>query len=84
MKTIYHVYICDDDVGEVEGMFDTDGKLLGTWSNNDGNWRGEYFDPFMKELGIEVKDGSRNRKLIKALRDTWKAWLNGEEEGGSE
>ena len=70
MKKIYHVSYCDKFEGE--GMFDAKGNLLDAWSCNDGVWRGEYFDGFMKELGIEV-DYSRSedpkliKKLIKAL-----------------
>ncbi len=59
MKTIYHVYYegYEDglpETGEIEGMIDSDGNLLGAWAANDGTWRGEYFDGFMEKLGIEV------------------------------
>lgn len=37
-----------------EGMFLGD-KLLGGWHENDGNWRGEYFDGMLRELGYQVK-----------------------------
>ena len=56
MTTIYFLSICDDDVGEVEGMFDANGDVLGTWCNNDARWRGEYFEPFLEALGIRVLD----------------------------
>lgn len=52
MKTIYLAYT--DRLGECEAMFDTKGNLLGGWSSNDACWRGEYFSPFMEELGIQV------------------------------
>lgn len=61
MKTIYYAYadnVCTEEqfdrLGEVEGMFDEQGKLIGAWCLNDGNWRSEYFDPFMEALGIQV------------------------------
>lgn len=35
---------------------DIDGKkLLGSFSENDGEWRDEYFNPIFKNLGIEIK-----------------------------
>ena len=60
-----------DDVGEVEGAFDKDGNLLGSWHANDGDWRSEYFDGFMKNLGIVISYKPKNReelqqKLIEA------------------
>lgn len=56
MKTIYIHYVCDEDIGECQGMFDDAGKLLDGWSCNDGDWRGEYFDGFMEKIGIKVKE----------------------------
>lgn len=50
MKTVYFAYIED----ECEGMFNSKGELLGAWCANDGNWRGEYFDGFLKSVGIKV------------------------------
>ena len=73
---LHHVYICDDEVGEVEGMFDAKGKLLDLWSNNDANWRGEYFEGFMNAIGFTVDDGDGvNPKLEKKLKAAAKkAW----------
>jgi hypothetical protein len=56
MKKIYHVQC---DAMEVEGMFDEDGKLLGAWCLNHANWRGEYFNSFMKATGIKVVKSSK-------------------------
>lgn len=53
MKIIYEFY--SEKYGEVEGMFNTDGKLIDCWSSNDANWRGEYFNGFMKKIGVEVE-----------------------------
>jgi hypothetical protein len=61
----------DGDEGEIEGAFDADGNLLDTWCNNDAHWRDEYFDGFMKKLGIEVVRSDR-RDLVKKLREAWK------------
>jgi hypothetical protein len=38
----------------VEGMFDEDKKLLGAWCYNDAEWRGEYMNGFIKNLGFVV------------------------------
>jgi len=66
MKKIYFVNYCDEF--EAQGMFDDKGKLLDGWSCNDGNWRGEYFDGFLKELGIVVDySKSDDPKLVKKL-----------------
>ncbi len=65
---IFNVYDCGDE-GEIEGMFDDKGNLLGWWSCNDGNWRGEYFDGFLSKLGIEVVyDSDDEEKLVRKLR----------------
>jgi len=66
MKIIDCVYICNDGVGEVQGMFEG-GKLLGAWSLNDGQWSGEYFDGFLKKLGIQVRYAN-DRELEDKLR----------------
>lgn len=71
MTTIYIEYVCDDFVGEVEGAFDENGNVLDIWSNNDANWRGEYFNPFMEKLGIEVKSGKFERELVEAAKEMW-------------
>ena len=63
MKIIYIESICNDEAGEVEGAFDEDGTLLGLWAANDGNWRREYFNGFMKKIGIDVKRGKFEDKL---------------------
>lgn len=68
MKTLYFVY--DEQEGEVEGMFDTQGTLLGTWCCNDASWRDEYFSGFMEQLGFKVVY-STQAKLVKKLRKAW-------------
>ncbi len=52
MRTIHHVFIEDC---EVEGFFDENGKLLDYWYCNDADWRGEYFNPVFRKLGIDIK-----------------------------
>lgn len=52
MKNIYRFY--SEKYGEVEGMFEEDGKMIDCWSCNDATWRSEYFNGFMKKLGINV------------------------------
>ncbi len=72
--TIMYVYVCDDYVGEVEGMFYPNGDLLDLWSNNDATWRNEYFRGFMSQLGITVEevwsDEWQNR-LVEAAKEHW-------------
>lgn len=71
-KKLIHVSICDDDVGEVEGMFDADTEeLLGAWCGNDARWRSEYFNGFMGILGFDV-GYSEDPKLIKKLKKAFK------------
>lgn len=53
MKTIYFSDY-EGDLGEAQAMLDEDGTVLDYWYSNDGNWRGEYFDGFLRELGIKV------------------------------
>lgn len=76
MKIVYYVYLCDDDTGEVEAMFDESGEMLGTWSNNDANWRCEYFNPFMAKLGIEVTDIDPEDRpdLVNKMTQYWKEY----------
>lgn len=72
---ITHLLVCDDD-GEMEGMFDDKGVLLGGWSMNDAHWRGEYMNGFIEALGHEVVflDACDARKkaekaMVKTLKD---------------
>lgn len=51
-KVIYYYYT--PAWGEMQGMFDDTGKMLGSWSCNDANWRGEYMEGFLNKLGIIV------------------------------
>ena len=68
MKTVYYAY--NEEYGEVEGMFDEAGELLGTWCCNDANWRHEYFDSFMLSLGVSIVP-SRDAALIAKLGSIW-------------
>jgi len=63
---VYLVYAAPDEGGEVEGMFRDDGTLLGCWSLNDAHWRSEYFNHFMKKLGIKI-ESSEDHLLIEKL-----------------
>lgn len=72
MRNIYFVDLESDETGECQGMFDEDGNLLGMWASNDGNWRGEYFDGFLRELGIKVNYGNKfNDELEKIAIEMW-------------
>lgn len=73
MKTIYFVNYCGDDCGEVEGMFDVDGKAIDMWCCNDASWRNEYFSGFMSSLGINVvtKVPAKVRKICEAQLDRY-------------
>jgi hypothetical protein len=63
-KIVYHFRTCA--WGEMEGMFDESGKMLGSWCLNDAHWRGEYMEGFLEKLGIVVKD-LPNKFKTKAL-----------------
>jgi hypothetical protein len=75
MKTIYNVAVCDDEIGEVEGMFTQGGLLLGFWPQNDATWREEYFNGFLEALGITTCPPPTNRvaeleaRLIKEYKE---------------
>jgi len=63
------LWVCDcGPKGEIEGMFDDEGTLLGVWSSDDANWRIEYFRGFMEKLGIEVINRSASKALVNKLR----------------
>ena len=70
MKTITLVTICDDSIGEAQGVF-LDGELIGAWSSNDADYRPEYMNGFMKKLGIIVKTKEATEKDTKAIGE----WL---------
>ena len=46
-------------------MFTIAGRCVGWWSNDDANWRNEYFSPFMQELGIEVVETTKFADKLK-------------------
>ena len=69
MRTLFHAY--SEEYGECEGIFDSDGTLLGFWACNDATWRNEYFEGFMRSLGFKVEDAPDwiQEKLDKIARD---------------
>lgn len=69
MRTLYHANTGDD---LIEGMFDSDGTLLGYWSPNDAYWS-DYLNPFMKRLGFEIVDAPEwgEEKLRHVAMDAW-------------
>ena len=76
MKPVYVVSIEDDEVGEVQGMFDEDFKLIDYWSLNDANWRSEYFEGILNHFGYEGKSSNQiQRKILE--RDLKNAALKG-------
>jgi hypothetical protein len=68
MTELRIVFVEDEEVGEVQGMFDMEGNLLGAWSDNDASWRNEYFSPFLEKLGIIVEEGDASKADIKKIR----------------
>lgn len=68
---VYIVTLDDYDVGEIEGAFNEKKEFIGWWCRNDANWRHEYFNGFMSELGIEVCRGTKalEKKLKKLVKD---------------
>lgn len=71
MKVVYLAFI---ESPEIEGMFESNGKLISSWYSNDATWRDEYFDEFMGWAGIKVKNMAETptklrKKMIKQLED---------------
>lgn len=69
LKKVYVVYACDSkgDLGEIEGVYDVDKEeWLDFWFCNDANWRGEYFNGFLRTLGIDV--AQPDKKLFPKLQ----------------
>lgn len=56
MKTIYIIYSESGDAGECNLVFDENLKCIDGWSCDDATWRDDYFNGFMEQLGITVKD----------------------------
>lgn len=77
MKVVYIIQAEEhmDEIGECEGAFDDQGALLDFWNANDATWRHEYFETFMRKLGIDVRNPSEKlrkkleTKLYKAVKD---------------
>lgn len=59
-RVIYHFYTVEH--GENEAMFDEEFNILSAWHCNDASWFPEYFNPWMKTLGIEVRELPANRE----------------------
>ena len=70
-KEIKKLYLMHYDW--VEAIFDENDKCIGSWSVEDAEWRGEYFNPFMKELGYEIlRTPDDKRKLFeKIIKEKW-------------
>lgn len=60
-----------EQIGEVEGIFDEDGNMLGTWDCNDVQFREEYYNPFLKKLGFKVVRKNDDKFLVKKLIEVW-------------
>lgn len=85
MNKLY--FVCSDynividgreyDLGGYEGFIDENGDLLGWWSEDDADWRFEYFNPFLEKLGyvtVPTYDGHEDkcRKFAEYLIDLLK------------
>ena len=75
MKTIYIISVCND-YGEADFVFDEEGIIIDFWANNDADWRHEYFNGFMEELGINVLNEAPKRMKLeeKAKRKMKQDW----------
>lgn len=80
MKKLVVVYLSDDEVGEVEGMFEENGNLIDFWACNDADWRSEYFAGVLKFLGAEeVRIDWRDKEVTEywqsllraAVKESW-------------
>ncbi len=70
-EKIYIVSVENDEIGEVEGMFDENKELIHWWSRNDANWRSEYFAPILEYFGYKEVDKnpkSLNKKLVEEVK----------------
>jgi hypothetical protein len=70
VKVIYIESSCGEG-GECQGAFDEEGNLLSIWSSNDADWRHEYFDGMMAQLGIEVRHGRFEQALEAEAINLW-------------
>jgi len=57
---IYHVFLCGDDIGEIDAFFDLNRatlklKLITHWSCDDAHYRAEYMRGLFKHCGVDVK-----------------------------
>lgn len=64
MKILYLSY-CDEF--EADGFFTEDGEVIHGIDNSDASWSGEYMNPLLAKLGIEVEHTEREdlkQKLV--------------------
>lgn len=66
MDNLYLVDLYLENGGEIQGMFESDGTLIGHWSCDDALWRKEYFSSMMRALGYTV-EYSENELLVAQL-----------------
>lgn len=72
MDKVVYFASYEGDLGEAEAMFDSDGSLLGLWACNDGNWRGEYFDSFLRGIGVTIDySGVCDDKMEEIIKEAW-------------
>lgn len=66
---IYHAYLYNEKIGEVDAFASEKGELITWWSNNDADWREEYMQPLMTAVGVEVVEAgiSLRKKLLKQI-----------------
>lgn len=73
-RNIYHVYFCDDELGDIDAFFEFDMKLklITSWSLNDANYRNEYMSPLFLHLGVAVR--RLPMKYEKTAKDLLREW----------
>jgi hypothetical protein len=69
LPKIYHMWFCDDDTGEVEGVFNEAGELLSHWSCNDASLRVEYMSGLFERLGYDLHRASSLPKKKQAAME---------------
>lgn len=72
LPKIYHTQLCDDDAGEVEGVFNEAGELLSWWACNDASLRPEYMRGLFTALGYDLR---RISDVPAAKRKKWEKVL---------
>ena len=68
---LYIQYIESENAGEVTVFLDDSLQIIGVVHDNDGCWRGEYFDPILKQVGLTVISTDIDEDQLNAMIDAY-------------